>query len=459
MQEQPQATNNCRSGRPSFDFFFFLSPVHALSTRGILHRTATRICTFLSFGGLVDPSFAPYRAENTHATRRREAKTCDVMSRTRKRHEKKQAAPSRTGLRRLHRPRRAALAGAGAGGEAHLDVPARVVVVVLLLPTTATLLAVARLRGRRRAATPDQPPQPGARLLRRRVLLRLRAAGADLVLGAEEEDVGGEVGGLRVGLGRGHGGRDGRVVHGGAPAERAGGVGAEPHVDAVHVEGVPAPRQHARRLPRRQLRDAHGAVRRLVAPAHLPPGQLRHRLVVEPAVVAPLRAAADVRACASPDAEHDAQPRPDAAAAGGGHRVRRRLAAVPLGAEEDVEAEHQGQEDRRHGRQHRGRRRDRRRGHRHRTMMSSDQPLSPSLPFPSPSFPWKNDLVAYASRSLLLSPPPPLPCSAPRKLLDVRAAKLLKAINVVVLVSCWGVGNSNDLARLLIRGRRGGCKG
>ena len=267
------------------------------------------------------------------------------------------------------------------------------------------------------------------RRCRRRALLRLRAAGADLVLGAEEEDVGGEVGGLRVGLGRGHGGRDGRVVDGGAPAERAGGVGAEPHVDAVDVERVAAPRQHARRLPGRQLRDAHGAVQRL-ALSHLPPGQLRHGLLVETAVVAPLRGAA-VRACPAA-AEHGAQPRPDAS----GSRVRRRRrwrpAAVPLGAEEDVEAEHQGEEDRRHGRQHRGRRRDRRRGHRHRSMSrSASTALSAARSFPCLCFPFLT-LLAYASRSLCFAGVP-FCC---RKLLDVRAAKLFKAINVLVVVSC-----------------------
>jgi len=67
-------------------------------------------------------------------------------------------------------------------------------------------------------------------------------------------------------------------------------------------------------------------------------------------------------------------------------------------------------------------------------------PSFPSLPFPSLPFPFLGRsrtlrLVAYAIAGV------PFCC---RKLLDVRAAKLLEAINVLVLVSCWGVGNSND---------------
>lgn len=60
--------------------FCFLSPVHALSTRGILHRTATRICTFLSFGGLVDRSFASLPTGRKTRTRREEGKQKPVMS-------------------------------------------------------------------------------------------------------------------------------------------------------------------------------------------------------------------------------------------------------------------------------------------------------------------------------------------------------------------------------------------
>jgi hypothetical protein len=280
---------------------------------------------------------------------------------TRKETKKETRQPaSGTGLRRLHRPRRAALAGSG---EAHLDIPARVLLLLLMVLTM--IVTARRLRGRRRrAATPNKPPQRAG---------RPRAAGADVVLGAEEEDVGGEVGGLPVGHGRGHGGR---VVDGGAPAERAGGVGAEPRVDAVDVEGVAAPRQHPRRLPGRHLRDAHGAVQRL-ARAHLPPGQPRHGLVVEPALVAPLGGAAAAAAVRTPAAERDAQqPRPAAAAAA---PRAGRPAPVLLGAQDDVEAEQHGEENRRHGRQHRDRRRDRRRGHGHGSTTSPQPPPRPSL--------------------------------------------------------------------------------
>jgi hypothetical protein len=60
-------------------------------------------------------------------------------------------------------------------------------------------------------------------------------------------------------------------------------VGVEPYADAVDVELVSASRQHARRLPGRELRDAYDAPQRL-ALAHLP---LRHRLVTQIAFIAP----------------------------------------------------------------------------------------------------------------------------------------------------------------------------
>uniref|UniRef100_A0A8R7UV14 Uncharacterized protein n=1 Tax=Triticum urartu TaxID=4572 RepID=A0A8R7UV14_TRIUA len=105
--------------------------------------------------------------------------------------------------------------------------------------------------------------------------------GADVVLGAEEEHVGGEVGRLLVGLGRLDGRRrQRRRVDGRAAAERAGGVRLEPHVDAVDVEAVAAAGQHARRLPGGELRDADSAVHGL-ALGHLPAGQRRHGRVVE----------------------------------------------------------------------------------------------------------------------------------------------------------------------------------
>ena len=91
---------------------------------------------------------------------------------------------------------------------------------------------------------------------------------SDLVMGTEEEQVGGEVWWLWGDLGDGHGWRHVRVVvvACGAPAERAGGVGVEPHADVVDVELVSASRQHARRLPGRELRDAYDALRASPSP-------------------------------------------------------------------------------------------------------------------------------------------------------------------------------------------------
>ena len=65
----------------------------------------------------------------------------------------------------------------------------------------------------------------------------------------------------RLGLARRGRSRRRRVVlfgEDGGAAERAGGVEAEPGVDAARVEPVPAPRQQAALLAVRQLRDEIG---------------------------------------------------------------------------------------------------------------------------------------------------------------------------------------------------------
>lgn len=272
--------------------------------------------------------------------------------------------------------RRAVLA---AGGEPHLY--------VLLL-----------LRGRRRAATPEKPPQPNHARSRRRfclcrrrrhqgrqLRLRLGAAGADVILRPEEEDVGGEVGGVRVGLGRVHGRRrERRGVDGGAAAERAGGVGLEPHVDAVDVEAMAAAGQHAGRVPGCQLGDAHGAVRGGVPLGDLLLGQGRHGGVVQASVVEPESGAGGggrgVRGGGGGGAaEQVPQVREDAAA--GGRRRGACSGGGALGAEADVEAEHEGEEDGRHRRQHRRRRRHRRSRHRHRKEFLFAFNRRPSLRF------------------------------------------------------------------------------
>ncbi|XBH94826.1 hypothetical protein VPH35_085507 [Triticum aestivum] len=285
--------------------------------------------------------------------------------------ERRAEEASRTWLR-FRRPRRAALA-AGLRG-AHLQV--------------AACLRRRWWRGRGRpAAAAEQPPEgrhsgrldhgrdAGDRALGRlrRHRLPRRAAGCHGVLGAEEEHVGGEDGRLRIGLGGLHGGR---LVGDRAPADRAGGVRAEPHVDALDVERVAAPRQQARGLPGGELRDADGAVGRGVPLGDLPARQ-RHdgRLVQAPPVAGP------------PEDE----PRPPAPA------VRSPAAAdcgrgapVALGAEEEVEADDEGDEDGGRRGQHGRRRRHGCPRHRHRSVLAPqiapssappDDPLFPSRAF------------------------------------------------------------------------------
>ncbi|XBI84217.1 hypothetical protein VPH35_092576 [Triticum aestivum] len=271
----------------------------------------------------------------------------------------------------FRRPRRAALA-AGLRG-AHLQV--------------AACLRRRRWWWRGRpAAAAEQPPE--GRYSRRldhgrdagdRSLgwLRCRrlpwcAAGCHGVLGAEEEHIGGEDGRLRIGLGGLHGGR---LVGDGAPAERAGGVRPEPHVDALDVERVAAPRQQARGLPGGELRDADGAVGRGVPLGDLPPRQ-RHdgRLVQAPPVAG------------APEDE----PRPPAPAvrspAAAAAADCGRGAPVALGAEEEVEADDEGDEDGGRRGQHGRRRRHGCPRHRHRSALAPQ--IAPSSPPPDdPLFP------------------------------------------------------------------------
>lgn len=84
-------------------------------------------------------------------------------------------------------------------------------------------------------------------------------------------------------------GRRGVVEDDGAAAGRAGGVGAQPGVDAVDVEPVAALRHHAHLLPLAELRQADGALRQdpvlpllLLAPRHGAPRRRRrgHRVRV-----------------------------------------------------------------------------------------------------------------------------------------------------------------------------------
>ncbi|CAL5044091.1 unnamed protein product [Urochloa decumbens] len=100
----------------------------------------------------------------------------------------------------------------------------------------------------------------GERQCRRR---RGEAGVGDVVVGAPEEDVGGEHDGELDAAGGGVlAGQGGEVVGGGdgGAAERAGVVGVEPHVDALHVEGVGALGQRAHLLAVGHLRQAHRAL-------------------------------------------------------------------------------------------------------------------------------------------------------------------------------------------------------
>nr|BAJ98438.1 predicted protein [Hordeum vulgare subsp. vulgare] len=296
------------------------------------------------------------------------------------------AEGSRSGGRRrrsrtwlwLRRPRRAALAAGRRG--AHLQV--------------AVCLWWWWWRRGRCAAAAEQPPEGrysgrldhgrdagdravgGLRRLRRHRLPR-RAAGCHGVLGAEEEHVGGEDGRLRIGLRGLHGGR---LVGDRAPAERAGGVRPEPHVDALDVERVAAPRQQARGLPGGELRDADGAVGRGVPLGDHPPRQGHDGRLVQAGPVA-----------GAPEDEPRAPApavRPAAADCGRG-------APVALGAEEEVEADDEGDKDGGRRGQHGRRRRHGCPRHRHRSALApqiapSSPPKRLSLPLPNRGFSARN---------------------------------------------------------------------
>lgn len=98
--------------------------------------------------------------------------------------------------------------------------------------------------------------------------MRPEAGVGDVVVGAPEEDVGrehGEVHGGGVLAGHAREALLGGVGAGadGGAAERAGVVGVEPHVDALHVEAVAALGQRAHLLAVGHLGQAHGALERV----------------------------------------------------------------------------------------------------------------------------------------------------------------------------------------------------
>ncbi|BAS89372.1 Os04g0443951, partial [Oryza sativa Japonica Group] len=83
---------------------------------------------------------------------------------------------------------------------------------------------------------------------------------------------------------RRRGGAGGGVGDDGEAAERAGGVGAQPQVDALGVEAVAAPGQEPRRLAVLHLREAHRALqrrrrRRRLRPVHRHRQRPQHRRV------------------------------------------------------------------------------------------------------------------------------------------------------------------------------------
>jgi hypothetical protein len=139
-------------------------------------------------------------------------------------------------------------------------------------------------RRRRRLPVPDLDDQR-----RRWSTGRARRAGGGSggrhrVLGSPEQDVSRKIRGVvrglrqrrREGQGRRRRRRGARLVDVDA-AERAGGVAAQPQVDALGVEAVPAPGQEPGRLAVGELGEAHGALQRLAAPVLRPVHRQRQR--------------------------------------------------------------------------------------------------------------------------------------------------------------------------------------